>query len=468
MTLAMLRGLRIRTVLIVGFSLTAGTWLFAGYYFSHRLRELESDAAALSRRYTAAQELLVTAGNHVDRASIQLRDGLLDPRPVAEKYRQGVEAAFGAAEALLAQYIPVLDSRSERDRAARLRANIQELRIAHLDVLATNPREWRLNARDLLNDRVRPKRDAAEGVASDLQKLNRDAFVEQQADAARLYAAVHQRLWRTLGFSILASFIIGLLSALQAGRLERRLRTQQEKDARTAVELQHLSTRLVNAQEEERRSIARELHDEIGQILTAVKMELSHAQRQAAAGNPVALDDARSITDQALVAVRDMSHLLHPPQLDELGLPAAIDSYVQALGRRLDTEFHFVPQPIGSRLPAEVELAVYRTVQEGLTNVVRHARARSCHVTLRRLPSSVVVGISDDGVGFATEKRTAMRRESGLGLVGIRERARELGGSVHVQSTPGQGTVLTAEFPLHEIAAHVGTAELAASEAEAS
>jgi signal transduction histidine kinase len=118
-----------------------------------------------------------------------------------------------------------------------------------------------------------------------LQKLNRVAYVEQQTAAAHLYAMVHQRLWRTLGFSILASFVIGLLSALQAGRLERRLRTQQERDARTTVELQHLSARLVNAQEEERRSIARELHDEIGQILTAVKMELSHAQRQVAAGN---------------------------------------------------------------------------------------------------------------------------------------------------------------------------------------
>jgi len=166
--------------------------------------------------------------------------------------------------------------------------------------------------------------------------------------------------------------------------------------------------------------------------------------------------------------VRDMSHLLHPPQLEELGLPAAIDSYVQALRRRLDTEVHFVPQPIGSRLPADVELAVYRMVQEGLTNVVRHARARSCHVTLRRLPSSVVVGVSDDGVGFATEERTAMRRESGLGLLGIRERVRELGGSLSIQSTLGQGTVLTPEFPLHEPSGQVGTTEFTASEAEAS
>jgi len=145
--------------------------------------------------------------------------------------------------------------------------------------------------------------------------------------------------------------------------------------------------------------------------------------------------------------VRDMSHLLHPPELEELGLPVAIDSYIHALRRRLDIYLEFAPQPTTIRLPAKVELALYRTVQEALTNVARHANARMCVVSLKRLPESVVLTVSDDGVGFVQEE-SVQRHDMGIGLLGIRERARELGGTLQVDSRPGQGTVLTVEIPL--------------------
>ena len=194
------------------------------------------------------------------------------------------------------------------------------------------------NASLLIATRIIPKREAAILVTNELQTLNRNAYVEQQTETATLYRDIHERYWRTFGMAVLATLSIALFLAVHVSRLERRLRLEQEKDARTAAELQRLSAKLVSAQEEERRAIARELHDEIGQVLTAVKMELAHTQRYIASlgGDKDFLDDARSITDRALDAARDMSHLLHPSVLDDLGLPAAVDGYVQRINKRQD------------------------------------------------------------------------------------------------------------------------------------
>lgn len=444
-----LAGLTIQSVLAVGFTLTVGVWLFSGYYFANRILELETDTTALSQRYTTAQELLAEVGNHVDRASILLRDALLDHTPKPATHVALVEAEFSAADSLLLQYAPVLDTPSEVEHADRLRRNIAELHSAHLEVLSTDPRSWRSSASTLLRGRVAPRRDAAARVADNLRRLNRDAYIGQQIETARLYRAVEYRLWETLGVGVLATLAIALLSALHVRRLERQVRTQQEREARTAVDLQRLSATLVNAQEEERRSIARELHDEVGQILTAIKMELSHAQRQIASGGTAILDDARSITDRALQAVRNLSQLLHPPQLEALGLPVAVDSYVQAIRNRQEgMTVEFTPPAPGARLPADVELAVYRTVQEALTNVVRHSYAKACSVTMTRLPDRIALSVRDDGVGFDVAEANRHLPSSGLGLIGVRERVLHLGGSLRIDTAPGKGTTLTVEFPL--------------------
>ena len=129
--------------------------------------------------------------------------------------------------------------------------------------------------------------------------------------------------------ALATSLGIALLATFYAGRLEDRIRRQRAKDVQNTRDLQHLSAKLLNAQEEERRSIARELHDEVGQALTAIKVELAMAQRaiDGAGGAATALDDARSIADGVLHTVRDLSHLLHPALLDDLGLAAATEWY---------------------------------------------------------------------------------------------------------------------------------------------
>ena len=459
----------VRAALVLGFLLTAGTWLFAGSFFAERISRLESQAADVGRRYMLSQALLSDTRSEVYRASIYVRDALLDPSPDPQRYRLELENSYRRADDLLSQYVPVLGSAGERERTERLRREIAELRDANLGVLSTDSRRWRIDAGELLTTRIMPKREAAIQVATELQTLNRNAYVDQQAETAALYRETQNRFWQTFGVAVFATLGIALLSAWHVSRLERHLREDQEKDARTALELQRLSAKLVSAQEEERRTIARELHDEIGQVLAVIKMDLSHAARLVASGEASSevLDDARSITDRALHAVRDISHFLHPPLLDDLGLSAAVDWYVQNINKRNELRVHLKTENMSARLPADIEVAVYRIVQEGLNNVLRHAHAKRCDVELVRQRHAVTVTIRDDGVGFDPKGPRAVETGSGLGLIGIRERVAQLGGQLRLDSGPGRGTLLSAQFTVPDTGARaaVSVGDLAHTEA---
>jgi two-component system sensor histidine kinase UhpB len=206
---------------------------------------------------------------------------------------------------------------------------------------------------------------------------------------------------------------------------------------------------VISVYPEERRSIARELHDEVGQVLTAIKVELSLAQHavEAAGAPPNLLEDARSITDGALHAVRDLSHLLHPAMLDDLGLPAAVAWYIKGFGKRHGVATELLHEHMEERLSAEVESAAYRIAQEALTNVAKHAQAKSCRVYLQRLTNTLLVTIEDDGIGFDPATADQAHPARGLGLVSIRERVSQLRGTLRMETGEGKGVRLTAELP---------------------
>jgi signal transduction histidine kinase len=305
-----------------------------------------------------------------------------------------------------------------------------------------------LNARTLLRDRIVPKRQVVIRLSEDVQALNRNAFVQQQAGIAAFYASAERQIWESLGLALLISIAIGIGATIYASRLEGRLQQQRRRDLQNARDLQRLSAKIVSVQEDERRTIARELHDEVGQVLTAIKVELALAQRhiETAGGPHRALDNARTIADRALHTVRDLSHLLHPAMLDDLGLPAAVDSYLQEFGKRHGIRVELLQAGMHDRLDSATEAAAYRIVQEALTNVANHARAAECRIQLQRLPTTLMVIIDDDGQGFdpATASTGARR---GLGLLGIRERVAQLLGTLRLESAPGKGTRLTVVLP---------------------
>jgi PAS domain S-box-containing protein len=228
----------------------------------------------------------------------------------------------------------------------------------------------------------------------------------------------------------------------------------ERKRAEEALEnyanrLQSLSGQLLEAQETERRRIARELHDEIGQSLTAIKMQL-HAQRHSSMNRPTT-DECIEIVNHALSQVRNLSLDLHPPQLDELGLVATLRWHLDRQVKAANLVPRFSADPLPARLRPDIEIACFRVAQEALTNVIRHAEAREVSITLRQCGGELHLIIRDDGRGFDVEAaRDRAVQGASLGLIGMTERAELAGGRLEWRSNPGEGTELYAVFPLGE------------------
>ena len=437
-----------RAVLLLGFGLTFGLWLLSGYLVTARVAQVRSESDAINRRYTRSQDVLSTVRTQALLGAVFVRDALLDPDPAAtDTYRRQLEASLGQVDGVLQQYEPIFDPATESAQIAQLRERLDDFRATLFDVLATDSTRWPTDARFLLN-RILPKREGVVRVSEEVQALNRAAFVQQQQATAQVYAASHRRILTQFGFALVASFVIGLFATRHVASLEASLREQQARDAANTHDLQRLSAQLITVQEEERRTIARELHDEVGQALTAIKVELAVAQRriQTEGSSPLALEQARAITESALHTVRDLSRLLHPALLDDLGLPAAVEAYIREFRKRYELAVELLQERMDRRLPQETEVTAYRIIQEALTNVVRHAHARSCRVYLQRLVNTVLITIEDDGVGFDPDSNPLESRH-GLGLLGVRERAGRLRGTVRIESAPGRGTRLTIELP---------------------
>jgi len=213
-------------------------------------------------------------------------------------------------------------------------------------------------------------------------------------------------------------------------------------------QLQALSRRLVAVQEAERRHISRELHDETGQALSSLLLGLSLLEREA--DDPEAIVaraiELEEMVDRMLENLHRMAMNLRPASLDHLGLVAALDQYCETFGQQygLDVQFETVGLEMGKRLLPEVETALYRIVQEALTNVIRHAQARHVDVLLEQRGDHVVTIVEDDGVGFDTREVAQSGR---LGVFGMHERAEMLGGNMMVESAPGSGTTVFVEVP---------------------
>ena len=440
-----------RSALFLGFGLTVAVWAVTGIRLVAGLSSTERQAAAINRRYTRAQELLSGVRAQVLLASVIVRDALLAPNPASlADYRNQLTAAYGAIDDALNQYVPILDDASEHDRVDRLRREIADFERTMLDVMRTDSEHWAADARVLLRTRLVPKRQTVLQLSEQVQALNRTTFVNEQAAIAAIYATSQRRIWQALSLALAASLAIAFVATRHAGRLQDHVAEQRAREVQTRREVQQLSARLVTAQEEERRTIARELHDEVGQVLTAIKMELAAAEHTlTATGNDGdVLRAARTVTDGALRTVRDLSHLLHPAMLDDLGLPETIAWYAKGFSDRYRLPVSFEQNQVGGRMPQEVELSAYRIVQEALTNVAKHARARSARVRLSRTGDRLAILVEDDGVGFTARDLTLRpSAERGLGLIGIRERVAQLHGTLTLDTAIGRGTKLTVELP---------------------
>jgi signal transduction histidine kinase len=223
---------------------------------------------------------------------------------------------------------------------------------------------------------------------------------------------------------------------------------------RTEESLRDLSSRLLKMQDEERRRIARELHDSAGQILAALSMHLAPLANEPSAVGPhsvKAVKDSLGLIDELTTEVRTISHLLHPPLLDEVGLSSALRMYLDGFADRSKIKVDLeIPDDFG-RLSQELETAIFRIVQESVTNIHRHSGSPVARIHIYRLGSGVRVEVEDKGKGIPLKKRSEMESTGmgGVGIRGMRERIRQLGGTLEIRSgSNGRGTLIVARLPI--------------------
>jgi signal transduction histidine kinase len=239
--------------------------------------------------------------------------------------------------------------------------------------------------------------------------------------------------------------------------LDERREHERHVATRRALELSQtrlraLSRRLLEVQEDERSRLARDLHDDIGQALTALKIQLESLAR-ADATLRSRIDECVETTRHTLERVRQLSLSLRPLQLDDLGLVAALRSHLDRQARVGELTPHFDARDVPQGLAPDIETACFRVAQEAITNVLRHARARNLWLGLSVSDGRLALSLRDDGVGFdADAARRRAAAGGSLGLVGIEERIAFAGGSLELRTAPGQGTVLLATFPLEPAA----------------
>jgi len=248
------------------------------------------------------------------------------------------------------------------------------------------------------------------------------------------------------------SLIVAALTTWRVALLNRRERQARERAEEAEREQHRLAMRVVAAQEEERKRISLELHDAVGQLASALGMELGRLESYVLAPPEqfhAKVAEVKEMNSEVVRALKEIASGLRPAMLDQLGLGAAVRSHAREFSRRtgvaaevrLEGELEAVPEPHRT--------CIYRIVQEALNNCARHAGARRAVISLSGAQDSVSLTVEDDGAGFDVRKKS----NNGLGLVGIAERVRDLSGNLKISSTPGKGTVLEVLLPMKEVPA---------------
>lgn len=312
-------------------------------------------------------------------------------------------------------------------------------------LLAQPAEERKKQGNAFVHEELIPKRAQLLGLASAIAQLNEKELDSERQAVAAQFNGLQARIARTIGLTLVAGMLLSLAAGYYILRLERNGRERYVALARSREELGRLSRRLVDAQEAERQSISRELHDEVGQTLGALLVDAGHLSGLLPPDDKITQEQIgriKTAAETAVRSIRDIALLLRPPMLDDLGLVPALEWQARETSRRSDMEVEVHAEELTVDPPNEVKVGIYRLVQEALRNAATHAHAKSAKVVVKREGNEVAVEVIDDGKGFQPE------RTRGIGILGMEERVRQMGGRFFIRSAPGKGTIVHAELPL--------------------
>jgi signal transduction histidine kinase len=432
-----------KLALVAGFGGVLALMALAGADSIHALSRIQAENARITASYIARQHALDEIRSSVYLLGTLVRDHILERNPEA------AQAALDQLQALRASIDGELNwyAASLPEGA---RASVADLRTAMagywntLDpVFQWKAWERRAAGRRFLETEVLPRRKQLLEIADRVAAVNERGLVSGRAETESLFDGLRLRIAGILGLALLAGIVLAGASIRHTLRLDSEAQRRYEEARRAQEELKRLSARLVEAQEDERRSIARELHDEIGQSLNALLLDLGQLAAAVPADGETGrlIGTSRALAERCVKEVRNMSLLLRPSMLDDFGLVPALHWQAREVSRRTKMRVQVVARGVSDDLPDGHKTCVYRIVQEALENAARHAGARSVKIRVLEENGRIELSVQDDGRGFNTA------HVRGLGLIGMEERAKNLGGTFQVQSRPGQGTLLIAELP---------------------
>ena len=340
--------------------------------------------------------------------------------------------------------------RSGADRAAKeLQAKFDDMWLT----LTTSASTGLADSEEysFIQEEIVPRNNAAGALLLHLEEANERSLTESETEFASTRRAASQRLLILLGCGLFIGILVTRYSLNYSENLERQSAVQLNEMSKAKLDLERLSARLMEIQEEERTRLSRELHDEIVQTLAVLKIEITQAQGISAQRLPEIKDHlarARDLAERTLRTVRNITLLLRPSLLDDLGLGPALQWQGEDFRRRTGVACDLTEIGLQEDLPDAVKTCVYRVTQEALHNCEKHAGASRVCVQVVQEPGRLTVEVRDDGIGFEQEPDANALATLHFGVLGMRERAASLGGKLTMESAPGNGTSVLLEIPL--------------------
>ncbi len=424
---------RLRLALMIGFGGMAVVFLLATIDAVHLLGAMRTENKLLREAALERSNHLASIRTSILLTHTYLGDFLLDSdQQSSQADLADIRDAWARSSSDLANY-----------RSSTLDEQVQVKRLE--DLLNQH---WQYISRAMSSPSagtVRPLSTSIVEITTQLQGIDAKQAASTEVQIQSEFEHLGAGLSRALNLALGTALLLAAGCLLYIIRIERQNSSRYQEVLKARGALEQLSARLVDAQETERRTISRELHDQVGQTLNALLVEAANLAKRIQADDAVSLrylDNIRKFADSSVNSIRDIALLLRPSMLDDLGLMPALDWQAREVSRRSGVKIKVIAEDVSDSLPDEMRTCIYRVVQEALQNVFRHSGAKSAVVTVRQDDSSLFLSVEDDGSGFDPEKIR------GLGMLGMEERVRQLGGQFEVHSAPGKGTVLKVKLPI--------------------
>ncbi|MBI5283402.1 MAG: MCP four helix bundle domain-containing protein [Candidatus Solibacter usitatus] len=441
-------GSRSWLILSLGFGTLILLIALLGFGAMRRAQNLHEQAMSAHVAYLQTDTVLREIPADLYMSGILIRDYLLDPSPTtAPEYQEELVSLHSSIRQRLDLLAQRLGSGEETTSLRQLRTELEAYWKSVDPILTWSPQDKLAFSRMFLRQEVLPRREAVVALAREISEINAANLRKEQRRLQGSQELFQSFLRRTVALALALGLVVAVISTARVAVLERRSERQRGRAEHAEGELRRLSRKLVQTQEEERKSLSRELHDAVGQMLSAMTMELGNLESFITSSPEKLrerLNEARSLNAETLREVRALAMGLRPTMLDELGLGPALRWQGREFSRRSGVTVTVQIDGDLDGLPEAHRTCIYRIVQETLTNCARHAQAKSIRISIYGRHDWVKLSIQDDGVGFDPGGANAR----GLGLIGIQERVRELEGTVIIVSAPEKGTIVEVEVPV--------------------